>query len=75
MLTNKAALGQFLSAFQSHEREAADAEREFDGNRMKRIDIVRMMKIPSSVLSTILEKRKTLESACRDGNLSIRKQI
>ncbi|KRX19649.1 Tigger transposable element-derived protein 4 [Trichinella nelsoni] len=42
---------------------------------MKRIDIARMMKIPSSTLNTILAKRKTLESACNDGNSSTRKRI
>ncbi|KRZ11544.1 Major centromere autoantigen B [Trichinella zimbabwensis] len=42
---------------------------------MKRIGIARMMKIPSSTLKTILAKRKTLESACNDGNLSTRKRI
>ncbi|KRY76725.1 hypothetical protein T4A_4940 [Trichinella pseudospiralis] len=40
---------------------------------MKRIDIARMMKIPSSTLNTILAKRTTLESACNDGNSSTRK--
>ncbi|KRZ08517.1 hypothetical protein T11_6304 [Trichinella zimbabwensis] len=42
---------------------------------MKRIDIERIMKTPSSTLNTILAKRKTLESACNDGNSSSRKQI
>ncbi|KAL1236707.1 Major centromere autoantigen [Trichinella pseudospiralis] len=42
---------------------------------MKRIGIMRMMKIPSSTLNTILAKRTTLESACNDGNSSTRKQI
>ncbi|KRX72758.1 Tigger transposable element-derived protein 6 [Trichinella sp. T6] len=42
---------------------------------MKRIDIARMMKIPSSTLNTILAKRTTLESACNDGNSSTRKRI
>ncbi|KRZ93323.1 Major centromere autoantigen B [Trichinella sp. T8] len=42
---------------------------------MKRIDIARMMNIPSSTLNTILAKRTTLESACNDGNSSTRKRI
>ncbi|KRZ65881.1 Major centromere autoantigen B [Trichinella papuae] len=42
---------------------------------MKRIDIARMMKIPSSTLNRILAKRKILKSACNDGNSSSRKQI
>ncbi|KRZ77292.1 Major centromere autoantigen B [Trichinella papuae] len=42
---------------------------------MKRIDIARMMKIPSSTFKRILAKWKTLESACNDGNSSTRKRI
>ncbi|OUC40836.1 DDE superfamily endonuclease [Trichinella nativa] len=56
--------------------ETSNHSNHVDENpNMKRIDIARMMKIPSSTLNTILAKRTTLESACNDGNSSTRKRI